>query len=100
MQMLHSHATFEDGSNGFEAGINMMTDRMKTGRLKVASHLNEWWEEFRMYHRKDGLVVKERDDLMSATRIGLMSLRFAELKPGAYEDEFGSNRKYQDEDLS
>lgn len=100
MDMLPVHATFEDGSNGFEAGLQMMLDRMTTGRLKVAAHLNEWWEEFRMYHRKDGLVVKERDDLMSATRIGLMSLRHAALRPGAYEDEFGSTRSFADEDLS
>ena len=77
----------------------MMLDRMKTGRLKVAAHLSDWWEEFRMYHRQDGKVVKERDDLLSATRYALMALRYAELKPGAYEDEFGSNYKYQDEDL-
>lgn len=99
MNMLHSNAKFEDGSIGFEAGLQMMIGRMKTGRLKVAAHLSDWWEEFRMYHRKDGLVVKERDDLMSATRIGLMALRYAELKPGAYEDEFGSTKPHYDEDL-
>ena len=27
--------------------------------------------QFRLYHRKDGRVVKERDDLMSATRHAL-----------------------------
>jgi hypothetical protein len=54
---------------------------MKTGRLKVASHLNDWFEEFRMYHRKDGKVVKERDDLMAATRYGIMMLRYAETEP-------------------
>jgi hypothetical protein len=50
---------------------------MKTGRLKVFAHLSEWFEEFRLYHRKDGLIVKERDDLLSATRIALMMLRAA-----------------------
>ena len=34
-------------------------------------------EEFRLYHRKDGLIVKERDDLLSATRVALMMLRQA-----------------------
>ncbi len=97
MDMLPSHTTFEDGSNGFEAGVQMMLGRMTTGRLKVAAHLADWWEEFRMYHRQDGLVVKERDDLMSATRMGLMALRHATLKPGAYEDEI--SRSYADEDL-
>ena len=39
--------------------------------------LNDWFEEFRMYHRKDSRVVKERDDLMSATRHAVMMLRDA-----------------------
>jgi hypothetical protein len=36
---------------------------------------------FRLYHRKDGKVVKELDDLMSATRYALMMIRFAETAP-------------------
>jgi hypothetical protein len=40
-------------------------------------HLNEWFEEFRLYHRKDGRVHKEGDDLMSATRYAVMMLRYA-----------------------
>jgi phage terminase large subunit-like protein len=66
-----------DGGNGVEAGIMAMLDRMQTGRLKVAKHLNEWFEEFRLYHREDGKIVKKQDDLMSATRYGLMMLRHA-----------------------
>lgn len=76
LQLLAERATFEDGSNGVEAGLMMMLDRMQTGRLKVARHLGEWFEEFRLYHRERGLVVKERDDLMAATRYALMMLRF------------------------
>jgi hypothetical protein len=57
-----------------------MYDRMTTGRLRVFSHLNDWWEEFRLYHRKDGLIVKVNDDLMSATRYGMMMRRKAVLK--------------------
>lgn len=77
--MLNERATFEDGSNGVEAGVIDMIDRMKTGRFKVAEHLHDWWEEYRLYHRKNGLIVKERDDLMSATRYAVMMLRYATL---------------------
>jgi phage terminase large subunit-like protein len=63
------------GGNGVEAGLMDMLDRMQTGRLKVARHLNDWLEEFRLYHRLDGKIVKEGDDLMSATRYALMMLR-------------------------
>lgn len=79
--MLAEKATFEDGTNGVEAGILEMLDRMKTGRLKVAAHLNDWWEEFRLYHRKDGVIVKQLDDLMSATRYAIMMRRFAITEP-------------------
>ena len=77
LDMLHEHAQFEDGSVSVEAGLMDMLDRMNTGRFKVFKHLNDWWEEFRLYHRKDGKVVKEDDDLMAATRYALMMLRYA-----------------------
>lgn len=72
------------GGNGVEAGLMDMLDRMQTGRLKVAKHLHDWWEEFRLYHRKDGKVVKEGDDLMSATRYALMMLRHAKTPTAQY----------------
>lgn len=84
LNMLPERATFEDGGNGVEAGITMMTDRLQTKRLLVAAHLEPWWEEYRMFHRKDGLIMKERDDLMAATRYGLMMLRFAETDGGSW----------------
>ena len=59
--------------------MDMLT-RMQTGRFKVFKHHHDWWEEFRLYHRKDGKVVKEGDDLMAATRYAIMSLRFASTK--------------------
>jgi phage terminase large subunit-like protein len=73
------------GGNGVEAGVLDMLDRMQTGRLKVFSHLNDWFEEFRMYHRKDGKIVKLDDDLMSATRYANMMKRFAITKPGPHK---------------
>ncbi len=77
LKMVHEHATWEDGGISTEAGVEEMLGRMKTGRYKVASHLTEWWEEFRSYHRKDGLIVKQNDDLMSASRVGVMGKRYA-----------------------
>jgi hypothetical protein len=72
-----NHAAFEDGTAGVEAGLFAMLERMQTGRFKVFRHLADWFEEFRLYHREDGRVVKLRDDLISATRYGLMCLRHA-----------------------
>ncbi|MDO8547851.1 MAG: terminase family protein [Nitrospirales bacterium] len=73
----------EEGSGGFgvEAGIQDMIDRMQTGRWKVFRTCADWFDEYRMYHRKDGLIVKEGDDLMAASRIGNMMKRFAKVAP-------------------
>lgn len=75
--MLPERITFVDGTNGVEAGLFEMLDRMQTGRLKVFAHLADWWDEYRLYHRKDGKVVKEYDDVISAVRYAMMGLRFA-----------------------
>ena len=60
----------------------LMLDMMQTGRFKVFSHLNDWFSEYRLYHRKDGKVVKEYDDLLSATRYALMMRRSAVVAGG------------------
>lgn len=75
--MLPTHATFPDGGYSFEGGIREMLIRMRDERFKVAEGLTDWFDEFHSYYRKDGLVVKEYDDLMSATRVGLMQIRSA-----------------------
>lgn len=80
LHMLRERSTFEDGTNGVEAGLMEMLDRMQTGRFKVFATVGEFFEEMRLYHRKDGKVVKERDDLISAARYALMMKRFAEVK--------------------
>jgi len=81
LKMLPERATHPDGGNGVEAGLMEMLERMETGRFKVFKGLTDWFEEFRLYHRKDGKIVKERDDIMSATRYGVMMLRHAAVKP-------------------
>ena len=86
LNMLTDHATHAEGGTGVEAGLMEMLDRMQTGRFKVFSNLEEWFEEFRLYHRVEGKLVKERDDLMSATRYGVMMRRFAETEPVAWSD--------------
>src|SRR5690242_1609319 len=83
LSMLPAHATFEDGGSGVEAGVIEMLDRMRTGRFKVFRHLEGWFAEKRLYHRKDGQIIKERDDLMSATRYAMMMKRFAVPQPAA-----------------
>lgn len=81
--MLAEHAQFPDGSNGVEAGLALMLSRMQTGRLKIYRHLSDWWQEFRLYHRdeKTAQPVKKIDDLLCATRYGIMNLQDALTPP-------------------
>lgn len=81
LKMLAERATFPDGGNGVEAGVIEMLDRMQTGRWKVFSTCGGWFGEFRLYHRLDGLIVKLKDDRLSASRYALMMLRHAVVKP-------------------
>ena len=56
------------------------------GKFKVASHLSEFFEEYRMYHRKKGQIVKEHDDILSAVRIAVMMKRYAKAVPLGYAE--------------
>ena len=91
LRMHYEHATHDEGGFGTEAGVMDLLERMQTERFKVFETCGEWFEEFRLYHRKKGKIVKERDDLMSATRMAVMMLRIAKTNPGStsklvYED--------------
>jgi hypothetical protein len=79
LNMLPGHATFDSaGGYAFDPGIDLMDNMMATGKLQVARHLRDWFEEYHMYSRDDkGAVVKVRDDLLSATRLACMCTRHA-----------------------
>jgi phage terminase large subunit-like protein len=80
LDMLESHALWPDGSNSTEAGVMDMLQRMNDGRWKVFDGLCPlWMEEFRMYHRDEGKIVKEDDDLLCASRYALMMLRYSRI---------------------
>lgn len=87
MHYEHSHyAEAIDPIGGYrsatsvERGINDMLTRMKSGRWKVFSTCTKWHAERRLYHRKDGKIVKEEDDLLDASRGAVMMLRAAKVK--------------------
>jgi len=83
LDMMHEKATFEDGGISVEAGVQEMHDRMRGGRWKVFKSQNDGWlEEYRLYHRQDGLLVKENDDALSASRYALMMRRHGQTERG------------------
>lgn len=81
-RMIGEKACWQSGGFAYEPRILETRTRLETGRLKIAAHLTEVFEEYRMLHRvrtKDGLskVVKLKDDLWSAIMVGIMMIRYA-----------------------
>lgn len=80
--MLKEHAHYADDRENFlEPSLIEMYEWMRTGRFKVFSSCAKWFEEKRMYHRRDGQVVKKSDDILSATRYAFIMRRFARTQP-------------------
>jgi hypothetical protein len=79
LRMLPTHAHFKDGSISTEAAVLEMQQRFASGRLRVKEDLEDFFVEYRGYHRKDGIIVKLRDDLISATMKIIMAKRHAKV---------------------
>lgn len=77
VNMLLTHATDEAGTVSVEAGITRFKEYMIGGRFKVRRHLAPFFEEYRLYHRKDGKIVKANDHILDASRYAEMMKRFA-----------------------
>lgn len=74
--MLYERATWEDGSNGVEAGLYEIRDLMRKGKFKVFAGLRDVFDEILQYHRDErGKIVKIRDDLLDAIRYAYMMRR-------------------------
>ena len=90
LKMMPEHAQYDEASMplvqqrtnmvSVEAGLFEMLTYMQDGRFRVFDILHDWFEEMRMYHRVQGDIVKEVDDLMDATRYAFMSRRFARMR--------------------
>jgi len=74
--MLAKHSTFPDGGYDFYAGIEEMETRFAAGKLLIARHLTEIFDEYAGYHKENGQVHKVDDDLLSAMRQLVMGRRF------------------------
>ena len=67
--------TNPDGSSYVEPGIMEILERMRTGRFKVFADCKDLFTEFRKYHRKNGKIVKQADDILDAMRYSAMSVQ-------------------------
>jgi hypothetical protein len=82
--------------NSVQAGIQMVWERLSTGRLKVFKTLQSWLGEYRLYRRdENGKIVKKDDHAMDASRYLIVSgLRVAVLQPD-YIAKSGFSRQEQ-----
>jgi phage terminase large subunit-like protein len=81
VNMLPDPVKHADGGNSVEAGISDILNRMQTGRFKVFSNQTLFFEEMRLYHRRNGLIHKVDEDLLDAVRYGVMGIRYAAAEP-------------------
>ncbi len=78
--MMRNSARYDDESGGAQAvepAVQDIYERMTTGRFKVFSTCQQFFEEKRMYHRKNGQIVAVGEDIISAARMAMMQLRSA-----------------------
>lgn len=82
VSMLREHAHYGDErGNSLNAALHEMYEYMRLGQFKVFSNCRDFFEEKRMFHRKDHKVVALHDDLISAARYAFMMRRYATVKP-------------------
>ncbi len=81
LKMLPKHAQWPQGGFSTEAAVMELQQRFQKaggpGGIRICEDLEDLFGEMRMYHRKDGLIVKVRDDLISALFKALMMKRYA-----------------------
>ena len=76
--MLPESARYSDDKGGpqsREPAVMEINERMRVGTFKVLTNCRQWFEEKRMYHRKDGKINPINDDLMAATEYAVMMKR-------------------------
>ncbi len=80
----HAHLVNENGKDiSVNTPLDQMLEWMKTGRFKVFKTCRAWFEEKRSYYRKDGVLVRKLDDVLSASRYAFMMRRLAIIQPSA-----------------
>ena len=65
------------GPQPVEPILDELLERMHTGRFKVFPQCQGFFEEKRSYHRKNGILSKNRDDILKALFYALMMRRYA-----------------------
>lgn len=70
-----------EANNAVESGIQTVWSLLAAGKLKIFANCYNFLNEYILYRREKGNVVKENDHLMDALRYGIVEHRYASLKP-------------------
>ena len=70
----HTHTSLSDGT------LSPMELIRRAFEINVFAHLDQWFSEFRVFHRDEGRIVAANDDLMKATIYAMMMLRHAQVE--------------------
>lgn len=71
------HQKEGQGGNKVSPSIDDVSLRLNDGRLVIVDSVYEFWEEYRNYHMKDGVIVDLDDDFISVVRYIVMMIRHA-----------------------
>ena len=96
VETLPFSARFDDekgGGQSTETIISYAKEMFKVGNLKIFSNLQGLLGEMRQYHRKDGKIVRKKDDIISAFHYGLMMKRHAAPMVSDYGQQYGLPRE-------
>jgi hypothetical protein len=77
VNMLPTHASNEATGNSLWASATDLVQRLEGGQIKIFSTARQLRNELMGWHQKDNRIVTENDDLVSAFRYGLMSMKKA-----------------------
>ena len=83
INMLYEHAKNHEGSMSVEVGIAEVRERIEQHKLKVAPHLQDFFDAMELYrYGDDWKPIKDgNEDICDALRYNLISLRHAEERP-------------------
>ena len=85
---LPGETTEKGGPQPTEPVVDEMLERMAIGKFKAFSTLQDFFEEKRGYHRKDGKIANVRDDILKALFYAVIMKRYA-----VAPDSFGARHR-------
>lgn len=89
--MYGQHARTVTGDIRRETGIGMVRELILDQHFFVARHLTDWQQEYMNYRYDKGKVVQHFSDLLDATRVAVVDMRYARTLREYDDMRYGAN---------